>query len=149
VRKPHHLLASTAVFALLVAACGTEENNNGGVSASIDGTPFTALIAFGTYTGNVLTIGGLSGSTSINLTVPNVTTTGTLSLASGQAGIAEVDVNAQNWSTSVTGGTGSITVTSISSTQASGTFTFSAPATVGSGATGTKVVTNGVFTVAF
>jgi uncharacterized protein DUF6252 len=147
VRRVHHRVASAA--AALLVACGTDESANAGVTALIDGTAFTATVSFGTYVGNLLTVSALNNTTSIHLSLPNVTTSGTFDLAAGQAPVADVDMGAQNWSTAVTGGTGSITVTAISSTQATGSFTFSAPATVGSGATGTKVVTNGVFTVVF
>lgn len=50
----------------------------------------------------------------------------------------------------LSGGTGTVTITAISATGASGTFSLSAvPLAPGGGATGTKAVTNGAFSVTF
>ena len=149
-RKLHHLLASTAVAVLLVAGCDDDEDvDDGTLTASIDGSAFTATTVTGTYASNVLAFSGLGGSgTQILISIPNVTTTGTFDVGIGQAGVAQVVVGTQVWTTALTGGTGSVVITALSSSQASGTFTFTAPASTG-GATGTKVVTSGTFTIEF
>ena len=49
----------------------------------------------------------------------------------------------------VDGGSGSVTITSLSSTAARGNFAFTAPPSAGSGATGNRVITEGVFNVTF
>jgi hypothetical protein len=46
-------------------------------------------------------------------------------------------------------GSGSVTVTTSNSERVVGTFQFTAPAAVSSGATGQKVVTNGAFNIRF
>lgn len=50
----------------------------------------------------------------------------------------------------LSGGTGTVTITAINATGASGTFSLSAvPFSAGGGATGAKLVTNGTFNVTF
>ena len=73
---------------------------------------------------------------------------GTFNVGVGQAGIAQVVVGTQVWPTALTGGIGSVVVTAINSSTATGTFSFSAPASTG-GAPGTKVVTSGTFSLEF
>ena len=152
-RRLHRLLASGALAATVLAGgCSDDEtgnNNDNSLSATIDGTAFTATTVQGTYSSNLLAFSGLNGTTSVTFAVPNVTATGTFQLGVGQAGIAQVNVGTQNWTTALTGGTGSLTVTALSSSEATGTFTFSAPATTSTGATGTKAVTSGSFTIHF
>jgi hypothetical protein len=53
------------------------------------------------------------------------------------------------WGVTPVGGSGTITITSISATGASGTFSGTLVAQAGSGASGNKVITNGAFTVTF
>ena len=57
--------------------------------------------------------------------------------------------NGRSWHALSTVGNGTVTLTSISATGAAGTFAFTAPAVASSGATGSKVVTNGSFDVKF
>jgi hypothetical protein len=52
---------------------------------------------------------------------------------------------AQTWD----GTSGSVTITTFTATRAAGTFSFTAAARAGSGATGTRVITNGSFDVTF
>lgn len=153
-RKPLQLLTATALAgAAAIAACGYGSNNNNNsqnntLTAIIDGTAFTATNVTATHSGNTLSITATAANQQIVLMVPNVTSTGTFSLAAGQVSTGQVLVAPQNWTTAMAGGTGSVTITGYSSTFASGTFTFSAPAGTG-GAAGTKVVTGGSFTVYF
>lgn len=59
-------------------------------------------------------------------------------------------VNYPTSSQGVSGGTGTVTINTISATGAAGTFSLSAvPFTAGGSTTGTKLVTNGVFNVTF
>jgi hypothetical protein len=153
VRKPSQLLRATALAAAAaISACGYSSSNNNSqnntLTAVIDGTAFTATNVVATHSGNTLSITATAANQQIVLTVPNVTSTGTFSLAAGQVSTAQVLVAPQDWTTAIAGGTGSVTITGYSSTYATGTFTFSAPGGTG-GATGTKVVTGGSFTVYF
>lgn len=143
-------------FVLLAAgavACGDDNGTgvhaNGSMSASIGGTAWTAnLSVTASHAGNVLAIAGVSAdSRQINITVPNVTTTGTVNLGVGQQGVGTVTLGTQAWVTSLVGGTGSVSITTLTATHVAGTFTFTAAASTNTGATGTKAVTSGAFDI--
>jgi hypothetical protein len=110
----------------------------------------------GAYASNVVTLQGSTTSspiTAISISVTNVTGPGTFQLTPNFAGtfgqvVVTSGSTAQAWSTVVAPGTGSITFTTLSSTRAVGTFSFTAQAGSG-GATGQKAVTNGTFDVTF
>lgn len=63
--------------------------------------------------------------------------------------LLQVGNPAQAWNGGVGKGSGSVTVTTFTATGATGTFAFTLVAVPGSGATGTKAVTEGVFNVTF
>lgn len=56
---------------------------------------------------------------------------------------------AQSWAAGTSGGSGTLPINSINSTGASGTFAFTMVPVPGTGASGTKSVTNGNFSVTF
>ncbi len=150
----HRVLRLTfACSAATVLACsdnGAGPNGNGTISATIDGASWTASAEVqATYIAYVLAIGGLdSQARSIVISIPNVMGTGSFALAAGQPAYATVTFGTQTWSTALTGGTGSVTLSTLSGSHAIGTFSFTAPANTG-GATGTKVVTSGTFDVRY
>lgn len=147
-RKLSRLLAATLVAGTLVTGC-TDVDADSSLTASIEGTGnFTASTIQGSYADNVLAFSGFNSTAQILVTVPNVTAPGPFALGVGQAGVAQVVVGSAVWTTALTGGTGQVVVTSISSTSVSGSFTFTGAASTG-GATGTKTVTSGEFTVSF
>jgi hypothetical protein len=131
---------------------GNNNNGNGTMSATIDGQAWTGNLATAaTYQNNILAFAGTNNSFQINITLTGVTGTGTITLGSGQlsiATVATVSTTPQTWLTSSTGGSGSVVITSLSSTGAAGTFSFTGVA-AGGGATGTKAVTSGQFNVTF
>jgi hypothetical protein len=53
------------------------------------------------------------------------------------------------WAANITGGSGSITVDTVTASRVTGTFQFSAVPVSGSGATGTMTVSNGKFALSF
>jgi hypothetical protein len=64
------------------------------------------------------------------------------------AGTGVVIKGGKSWGSSLQGGTGSVTLTTLTANHIVGTFAFSAVAS-GGGATGTSVVTNGQFDITF
>jgi hypothetical protein len=150
----HRLLRLTLVCsAATVLACsdnGAGPNGNGTVTAKIDGASWDASAEVqATYIAYVLAVGGLdSQARAIVISVPSVTATGTFSLAAGQPAFATVTFGAETWSSAITGGTGSVIVSTLTGSHAIGTFSFTAPGST-SGATGTKVVTSGTFDVRY
>lgn len=152
------LLGSLATL----VACGDDDddplnpNNRGTMTATIDGQSFSGSAATGaSYSGNVLGFGAVqasgNNSTLVVFVLNNVTGPGTYSLAAAANGIVTVTetsgTTTRSWNSSLTGGTGQVVITQLSGGRAVGTFTFSAPAATQSGATGTKVATNGQFNI--
>lgn len=152
------VLASFTALALL-AGCGgggnedlTGPSSNGTMSATINGTAWSATtVTQASRAGNVLTIGGSNPSWQLLLTIPNVTAPGTYTVAAtgGTMQLVQANAGGAAWTASMLGGTGSLTVTTLSSTRAVGTFTFTGNATAGTPAGGTRNVTAGQFDVRF
>jgi hypothetical protein len=144
-------LAGSAATALACSNYDTGPSGNGTISASIDGASWTASTSVqATYIAYTLVLDGIDSQTRhIVITIPNVMGAGTFSLAAGQPAIAVVSFGAQIWNTSLTGGTGSVTISTLSGSHAIGTFSFTAPPDAGSGATGTKAITSGTFDVRY
>ncbi len=146
------LLVASIVFA---AACGGDEGtgpNGGAITATIDGQSWNGSLAVqATHSSNVLAIGGVNNAQQqIMITIPGVSAPGTFTLGAGQGGIAQVVIGTtQAWTTSMVGGTGTVTVTELNANGAKGTFSFTGIASPGTSATGTKAVTNGSFDVEF
>jgi hypothetical protein len=149
--------ASVALLCALAAACGDDDDDglgpdptNGTMTASIDGSAWNAgLTVAATYQGNTFGIGGTDGTRQITIAVTDVTGTGTFDFGLGEAGAAIIAQGSESWTTTLTGGSGTLTISSINATGASGTFSFTAMPTPGSGATSNRVVTNGTFSVTF
>lgn len=150
--------ASVALATLLVIGCGDDNGtgpggNNNSMTASVAGTAWDGSLAIqASRAGNVFTIGGTNGTYQIQLTVPNVTAAGTYNFGPGNPGIAQViQVTAgfAAWTSALVGGTGTLTLTTLTATGATGTFTFNGIASPGTPATGTRAVTNGSFNVTF
>jgi hypothetical protein len=144
------LLAGSAATVLACSDNGAGPNGNGTITAKIDGVSWNASAEVqATYIAYVLAIGGLdSQARTVVLSIPSVMGTGTFALTAGQPAFATVTFGAQTWSSALTGGTGSVTISTLTGSHAIGTFNFTAPANTG-GATGTKVVTSGTFDVRY
>jgi hypothetical protein len=151
------LLIATLAFTL---ACGddspTDPNGGGGtLTADVSGTAFSATVVVANMVDDYLVITatqsvGGSNTRSITINVANVDGEDSYDLtAFGNSGTyAELNNSiASSWLTAVTQGSGSINITSITSTTIAGTFSFIAPANTISPATGTKTVTSGTFNV--
>jgi len=155
------LAASLALLAL--NACGggsdgptgTNGNTNvgdGTMSATINGTSWRSLKSGdkGSHSGLIYAVVGLNGSYTIALGIAGLTAPGTvnLSLATGNGSNAIVSNATGGWGTAFNGGSGTITVTTLTTNRIAGTFSFDAPAGSGN-ATGTLQVRNGKFDVTF
>jgi Family of unknown function (DUF6252) len=154
------LLASAACGGSSTSATGTANSGgttvtqlHGTMTASIDGSGWTAIaITTASYTNGILSIGGADGSSPIRSIGLALTTAGpgtfTIgSLPSAANAVLSIGIG-PTWTANAGGGTGTIIVTALSSTAASGTFLFTAVAAAG-GAIGTHVVTSGAFNITF
>jgi len=129
------------------------------LTATIDGQPWTATTASLTvsYSNGILAIVGsdASGVTSFGFGFLPTGSTAfpyTVALDTGANAVLSILTAAgtvDQWSaTHLDGGTGTITVTGFTDHSATGTFTFTLVA-AGGGASGTKTVTQGSFSVTF
>jgi hypothetical protein len=156
-------------FMLLTVACGsspaapdtsstTPTSVSSPMSAVIAGSAWNSLPQVGvTYipSGNFLSVNGTdtsgtpnSSTRTIGITVSSIPGPGTYSINQGNQ--AQVTQGNQTWQAGGnSGGSGTIVVTSLSTHRVAGTFSFGANAVAGTGATGTKSVTNGVFDVSY
>src|SRR5262249_12912228 len=106
------------------------------------------------FANGILSIGGTDSSrnTTIGFALtPTSAGVGTYTLGPTSAANAQILIGnpAAGWQAAVGIGSGTITVNSVSSTAACGTFSCALVAVAGSGATGTKSITDGVFNVTF
>ena len=159
----HRLLP--LALTLAVNACGGSDNSatdptangaagvtNGTFSATINGTNWSAIgkVAV-TRGGSIISVAAGSLTYVVGFGVGAATVAGVYPLSyqnpSGSIAIVTNTAGA-GWSTAVSGGTGTLTITALTATHLAGTFVFDAPSTTGS-ANGTLHVTNGKFDVTF
>ena len=152
-----------AVFLVLlvaIGACGgssdstspdTGSNSGLHLTAKVDGAAFVAsnpsLTTANQVSPGQYTIVAFQGATSINLSLTAIRAPGTypLGVGPGVPGGSVIVANATGgWSTVLSGAEGTITITTLSTTEIAGTFSFTVSALSGS-ATGTKTVTDGDF----
>jgi len=153
-------LMRVALPCLLVTALGCGGDNtgpngqtNGDMSAKFDGSSWSSVATFATRNAtNAGTITAVSGADehSIALAFAFVDTgVGTYTIDGTSATNAVLTDGGKGWVASAVGGSGTVTVTTLDATHIVGTFAFSMTASPGTGATGTKSVTQGTFDVKF
>jgi hypothetical protein len=127
---------------------------NGTFSATIDGTFWTAVgrVIVSEPAGASLILDASSPTYVMKLTMANLAGLGgaTFSLAASppNGNAATLTSLTGKWSTANAGGGGTINLSALSSSRATGTFTFDAPPSAGSGSAATMHVT-GKFDVTF
>jgi hypothetical protein len=149
---------SHSLFTILIAgtACGGGSGNptappgsgsGGTMTAQVNGSAWTATITKRAFTGGggLITVQGQDGSNRIITIVARAAAPGTYSLAigNGLGHNALYTVAASSWSTLLQGGTGTFTITTFTTTQVTGTFSFTAISNVSG--TAPVQVTNGQF----
>ena len=164
--QPRRLIAGL-VAAALAAACSSNPSGptDGGVdhlTATIDGQPFTATIMAamissptGSPNWNIVGLNGCPGDTSVQVMLQPASAVGTFAFAAGQAGVDAVTGNINRMSGGQSQGawdnvfgtprSGTITITSLSTTRVAGTFDF--PVLRGGSAPTTRSFTNGSFDI--
>jgi hypothetical protein len=122
------------------------------LTASIDGTPFTATTIAALVRNNILSVAGtaVSGSTTTTLSIATTARVGTQVVAPGTGVNSNYQVvsgtNTAGWLASDNFGSGTVTVTTLTTTRAAGSFSFILSNASGT-ALGPKNVTVGVFDV--
>jgi hypothetical protein len=119
------------------------------MSASIDGKAWSSVAPAAQYKSSTLAVTGLELSTSTAMSVALFATgPGTFSFALGSTNtaIGIVSKGAQSWTTAAQGGSGTLTLTTLTANHVVGTFSFDAIASTGGAVTH---VTNGKFDITF
>jgi hypothetical protein len=142
-------VSTTLVISGALIACGGSSASP--TSASPTPTPVTASSCPGGTQSKGTMSAVINGTAWSTTCVTTASGPGTFSMSSGAANalVNLLPASAAAWTANVTGGSGTITLTALSQTGASGTFSFTAVPLAGTGATGNKVVTGGVFSVTF
>jgi hypothetical protein len=158
-----HLLLAGLVLAAL--GCGkdgdpTDPGDNtdpgnlavGTFTARIDGQQWTAVAPVAvTYVGGILALGGSSQNFTTIAFAVIASAPGTYAVGptSPTNALMTIGSTSGTWVARSTGGSGSVTITTLTSTSAGGTFQFSMVPDGNGSNTGTKAVTNGAFNVTF
>ena len=150
------VLPATLIFSL---ACGggsknpaAPPNNSpnavGSMSASIDGTAWSAIAVTARKANGVVIASGSDAVRTVTISfLPNGT--GNQNIAANSVAVAILLIGGQSWSANAAGqGGGTVNLTTLTATRAVGTFTFTAVASPGT-TPATRQVTNGKFDVKF
>jgi hypothetical protein len=168
-RRRLYLLAGLIALALPACSDGPADPSDGGqsngtVTATLDGSAWKAAHVLAVKTpastqwpsGQFLLVGyGATTGVNIGIIIPAVAGTYALGrVGPGQVmnvGSASIDANTGDarWEAGSFSGSGSIVLTSITTTAARGTFTFTLEPASNTAATGTRTVTNGSYNVTF
>lgn len=151
-RSPFALL----LIALLTPACSSSDDPAGPdvgtstLTATVDGVTWSADVVLGVNNGFTLGIEGSAGGIEIAMSVNLVENTlpGTVDLTTGSTG-ASIQQGGETWYPVGPGGSGSLTVQTLTSDRATGTFQFVATPVGGSATGGARTVTAGSFDVRF
>jgi hypothetical protein len=144
------------ILMLLLAACGSDEPTgpatlaNGTYRAKIDGAQFNAISA--AVVGGAGGLYSLGGGNAAGQTIGFAWVDagpGTYPIGNPASTIATHTASGQTWSASVAKGSGSIVVTTSTAGRVAGTFSFVLQADAGSGATGSRTVTEGSFDLTY
>jgi Family of unknown function (DUF6252) len=138
----------------LAAGCGSatdagdqpDELAVGTIIGTIDGTDWSTTTAIAINAGGRVAVAGTGTQ---NLTFGfgiTATTPGTYGVGSnGNASASLADAAGNVWEAAVSGGSGTLTITSAASNQIEGTFSFTLVRTIGSTTVTTRTITNGRF----
>lgn len=147
-------LLSLLLVAFVAPACSSSDDPagpddaGGTISATVDGAAWSAdalAMNNGFLFGVEGTADGIRIALSVNLT--EHTLPGTVDLRSGSTG-AQIGEGGETWYAVGSGGSGTLTVQTLTAERATGTFSFTG-AGVGGSATGTRTIVNGSFDVRF
>lgn len=130
------------------AAPPNNPNAVGSMSASIDGTNWSAIAVTARKSNGIVIASGSDAVRTVTISfLPNGT--GNQQIAANSVALAILLIGGQSWSANAVGqGGGTVNLTTLTATRAVGTFTFTAVASQGT-TPATRQVTNGKFDVRF
>jgi len=150
----HRLTQAASSAALLLAvgcssSTGPGSNGSAPMSASVDGAAWSASSTSATFNNGILAMAGVNPQSGTIALGVIASAPGTSAIGLALPGNASFTNGGTSWEAAISGGSGSITITSLTTTEAKGTFQITAAPVTGTGATGSKVVTQGTFDVTF
>lgn len=152
-----HSLRKLSSLLLLMAgaACGGDAITNsplpnGSVSARVDGQQWTATLSVQVnHANSILAFGASGDGITIGMAMPTATGPATHVIGPGSPANANLTDGAVTWAATPAIGGGTITLTSLTSTRATGTFSFTAESSSGTASPATRQVTQGMFDLTF
>jgi hypothetical protein len=135
-------------------SCGTVSTAHGTISAQLDGAAWSGTVTAIINANHIVSIAGSDGCSPASVItfalLPGTFQPATFNLSDASGLNSILSIGPINlWVANITGGTGKVTFTTLTTAAAIGTFQFSYVAAATSGASGTHTVTNGVFNVTF
>jgi hypothetical protein len=153
------LRASCALaLAATLVGCGSDSSTgpgddlptNGSMSARIDGTQWTANVGIHAVRATgAIGFAGSDGQTLVSLGVAGGVGVHAIGGVTGANGTVTTSDSQRSWSAVSNKGSGTITITTLTEERVAGTFSFTAPPVETTDASGTRVVTEGVFDIRF
>jgi hypothetical protein len=146
------------VALILAAGCGSDGGVNdpvdelepGSIVGTIDGTGWSTANAVVIYVNGRLVASGTGNQNLAFGFGVTAASTGTHAIGgSGNVSAILGGTGADRWEAGVPGGSGTLTITSFSSDEVAGTFSFSMVRTGGAGAPETRTITDGRFRVRY
>jgi len=138
---------------VLAASCGSgdgvtdpDELEVGSIVATIDGTPWSTTVATAIYAnGRLVAAGTGSQDLTLGLGVSAVAPGAYAVGGNGSVSGSLANQSSTVWEASVTGGSGTLTITRSEANEVSGTFSFTVVRTLGSSLPQSRSVTSGRF----
>ncbi|NOT43158.1 MAG: hypothetical protein HOP14_00975 [Acidobacteria bacterium] len=130
----------------------TPATSRGTITAQIDGVAFNGIATAATNQSGIFAAAAANGVNSVAFGFGALAAVGTTSVSATSptnANLVVLSGTTGSWAASTSGGSGSLTISTINATGATGTFSFTLVPVPGTGATGNKSVTNGSFSVTF
>jgi Family of unknown function (DUF6252) len=158
-RQPFTTFATAAL--VFVAACGggsdggptnpnQNPNSNRSMSARVDGTAWTATSVAAGVTNGLLIIAGSNITQTFAIAAAVNQGTGTQTVGPTSVTYGNLMVGQQSWAANGSqGGTGSITLTTLTANRAVGTFSFTLKALSQGATPASRQITSGAFDVVF
>lgn len=150
----HRIRWIVPLFLLVVnASCGGDavmnpELPNGSVSAVVDGEEWTATISVtGNHANSIFAVGASGDGITIGMAIPTAMGPATHVIGPSNPANALLTEGSTTWAANTAMGSGTLVLTSLTDTNAKGTFTFTGQASGASPAT--RHVTQGTFDIDF
>ena len=158
------LLVGTSSVMAFGSACGHTPMSNetnpdsttstGSVAASVEGSGFSAsgqssVTSSHANASSFSIVATNASGARISLLISGISTAGTYSMGASGLAAGVYTSGTSMWQSSLSGGSGSITFTTLTTKRAIGTFTFTGAPVVGTNASGNKTVTAGTFDITF